>query len=249
MHLVKYLACDHVDLIDGEVAPLGIDNFGLPELNPFAYALCTMDKKQLQVANFEAHVKDNFEGNGGIGNSARNGAKIEACHVLVLLFTRHFDPNVTVSQGQAPPQTLLMEDLLPSKAAKQSFENWMVQNVSKDVQNVIKTRATRAAGGAVSPTVKDAAAQNTPTSPIVKDNQVEVDLDIFKKKTETMTNTQKEAIAHAEAYANEQLDGLELYRKDNNKDVLSGLAETELPTCWKDSKLAQKQIQLGIWRV
>ena len=38
MNLVKYLVCEHVDLINGQPANDGIDAItGLPELNSFAY--------------------------------------------------------------------------------------------------------------------------------------------------------------------------------------------------------------------
>lgn len=236
MHLVKYLACDHVDQIDGEPTPLGIDALsGLPELNPFAYGLCSMKPSQLKIANFDAHLK--YQGSDA---NARNGARIEACQVLVLLFTRHFDPSaidpVTGSTATSPSQTLLMEDLLPTQAARQSFENWMVQNVSKEMQNTIKSRTTKASISASMP--------NHPTTITEPDDEVEVDIvDAFKKKAvhdEGMRN----AMAEAEAHADQQLDelGIKLYKKD---DEIFNTSGSELPTTWKDSKLAKKQVQFA----
>jgi hypothetical protein len=240
MHLVKYLACDHIDLIDGEPTPLGIDAVSrLPELNPFAYALCSMKPSQLKIADFEVHLKYQTS-----DANARNGARIEACQVLVLLFTRHFDPSdvdpVTGSTATSPTQTLLMEDLLPSQAARQSFENWMVQNVSKDLQNTIKSRTTKAAATAAVTSLP-----NLASSQLDPDEDVEVDIvDAFKKKAghdESMRN----AMAEAEAHADQQLDelGIKLYKKDDA--IFNDASGNEPPTTWNNSKLAKKQTQLA----
>jgi hypothetical protein len=237
MHLVKYLACDHIDLADGEHVALGIDQSGQPELNPFAYALCSMKPAQLKLANFDVHLKDG-RSNSTDGN-ARSGAKSEACQILILLFSRHFDP--LAPEGSAPSSpTLYMEDLLPSQAAKQSFENWMVQNVSKDVQNTVRSRAMKSIL-VTNPLIPNG---NNAANPFA-DEQIEVDIDVidaFKKRD--MTPTQKQAMAEAEAHADEQLDGLgiKLYKKD---DLLFDSTRNEPPTTWGDSKLAKKQVQLS----
>lgn len=239
MHLVKYLVCDHVDLIDGEPAPLGIDAVsGLPELNSFAYTICSMKASQLRIANFDAHLQ-----NPTHDTNARNGARIEACQVLVLLFTRYFDPNavdpVTGSTATPPSQIILMEDILPSPSARQSFESWMVQNVSKDVQNIIRSRTSK-----VAPSI---APQPAPSGPLdIQDDQVEVDIDIidsFKKRN--VNESMRNAMAEAEAHADEQLDelGLKLYKKDDM--IFGDGAKNEPPTCWANSKLAQKQVQFA----
>ena len=237
MNLVKYLACDHVDQVEGEPAQLGIDAAtGMPELNPFAHALCSMKPAQLRIANFDAHLKDTSYHGGAEGN-ARNGAKGEACQVLVLLFTRHSDPNAGSGSGEgtAAATALLIEDLLPSQAARQSFENWMVQNVSKDVQNAVKSRATKAA------ILAGPSSSRNPGSPLATNDQVEVELDVFdafKKRTGAVTESVRQAMGEAEAHAEEQLDelGIKLFTKDDLMDDA---------TCWKDSKLAKKQFQLS----
>jgi hypothetical protein len=237
MNLVKYLACDHADLADGEPVPSGFDaKSGQQELSPFAYALCSMKPAQLKIANFDAHLKTTSY-NSEDGN-ARSGAKSEACQVLVLLFSRHFDPLATDGNSSTP--TLIMHDLLPSQAAKQAFENWMVQNVSKDVQNIVRSRATKSILVTDLLTPKG----NNAANPFA-DDQIEVDIDVmgaFKKRD--LTQVERKAIADAEAHANEQLDGLgiKLYKKD---DALFESTGNEPPTTWRDSKLAKKQVQLS----
>lgn len=238
MHLLKYLVCDHVDLVNGDPASLGIDaQSGQPELNQFAYALCSMKAQQLKIANFDAHLKDTRY-NSAEGN-ARGGARSEACHVLVLLFTRHFDPNDP--EGSSSESSLFMEDLLPSPSARQSFENWMVQNLSKDAQNIIRSRATKSIILTNPLTPEGNNAARLPSA-----NEVEVDIDVlsaFKKRD--VSQSQRKAMTEAEAHADEQLGalGIKLYRKD---DILFDTShDDELPTTWDKSKLALKQIQLS----
>jgi len=238
MHLVKHLVCDHVDLVNGEPTSLGIDaQTGQPELNQFAYALCSMKAQQLKIANFDAHLKDTRY-NSTEGN-ARGGARSEASEVLVLLFTRHFDSNDP--EGSSSASALYIEDLLPSPSARQSFENWMVQNLSKDVQNVIRSRATKSIILTNPLTPEGNNASRLPSA-----NEVEVDIDVltaFKKRD--LTQSQRKAMAEAEAHADEQLGvlGIKLYRKD---DLLFNSSHgDELPITWKSSKLALKQIQLS----
>jgi len=246
MNLVKYLALEHVELEKGEPVPgsMGIDaTTGLPELNPFAYALCTMNPAQLQIAHFELHLK----GGDSADASARAGAKGDACQVLVLLFTRHFDPNSNSARNantNASPPTLLVGDLLPTAASRQAFENWMVQNVSKEVQNLIKARATKE-----SPTslVQTPSADESNPFVGVGDDEVEVEADIlasFKKRN--LTESERLAVQEAEAHAEGQLDqlGLNLYKKDDLMSIGGG-GGNEPATCWKDSKMAKKQIQLN----
>jgi hypothetical protein len=239
MHLLKYLVCDHVDLVNGDPTSLGIDaQSGQPELNQFSYILCSMKAQQLKIANFDAHLKDTRY-NSAEGN-ARGGARSEACHVLVLLFTRHFDPND--GEGSlSPSNNLYMEDLLPSPSARQSFENWMVQNLSKDVQNIIRSRATKSIILTNPLTPEGNNASRLPSA-----NEVEVDIDVlsaFKKRD--ISQSQRKAMTEAEAHADEQLGalGIKLYRKE---DILFDSPHgDEPPTTWKNSKLALKQIQLS----
>lgn len=241
MHLVKYLVCDHVDMVEGEPASLGIDaQTGQVELNQFAYALCGMKLQQLKLANFDAHLKD-MKSNSTEGN-ARGGARSEACHVLVLLFSRHFDPNDPEgSASTASASALYMEDLLPSPSARQNFENWMVQNVTKDVQNIVRSRATKSilVTNPLTPAGNNA-------SKLPSANEVEVDIDVLNAfKRRDISQSQRKAMAEAEAHADEQLDalGIKLYRKE---DILFDSSNGDEPAVtWKDSKLALKQIQLS----
>ena len=213
MHLLKYLCCDHVDLIDGEPAPLGVDGMtGLIELNPFAHVLCSLKPEQLRLANFDAHLQFH-SGAGGGDASERNGARIEACHVLVLLFTRHFDPNADFTNANANANanvnhpTLLMEDLLTTQTARQSFDNWMVQNVSKDVQNTIKARTAKISSPAkltpakASMGMENGNGRGNGLDALDLEEDVEVDIvDAFKKKAAHDEHI-KNAMAEAGEYS------------------------------------------------
>ncbi len=245
MNLVKYLALDHVELEDGEPVPLGIEaETGLAELNPFAYVLCSMKASQLRTVHFEQHLRYS-------GGNSRGGDKGDACKVLVLLLTRSFDPNMNMSSmngaNMGANGTLTMEDLLTTAISRQAFENWMVQNVSKEVQNLIKARTSKADMAA---NANNAGANNLQTpmknNPLVNnDDEVELGMDIldaFKKRN--MSESERKAVQDAEAHAEEQLGelGLQLYTKDDLESLDGDNQGHEAPTCWKDSKLAKKMM-------
>lgn len=226
MNLLKYLVCDHVDLKDGEPINNGIDAAtGLPELNAFAYTFCSLSPAQLQLANFNAHLMDvRYSGSDG---SARSGAKSDACEVLVLLFTRCFDPNDKASAVK-PGSKLRVEDVLTTPEARKSFNNWMVQNVSKDVQNAInKTKSAPVPTQIVSP---------RGTNPFGNDGEdVDID-DVFKPDT-------SRRIIEAEASADRQQ---RLEKIGIKLDVVGNDTEGSPPSCWKDSALAKQEVQLSV---
>ena len=231
MSLLKYLIIDYTEMKDGEPVPVGIDGAtGKEELNPFAYSLCSLPISQLRLANFDLHLKETSY--ASTEANKRSGAKIDACHVLVLLLTRHFDPEADLAEKEKGTRpTFVLEDILTTSVARQSFENWMVQSVDRETQNFIKMASISRKEG------KNKAAD------LFSNEEVEVDADIlssFKKKPEFITSEEKEAMAEAEAHAVEKLDqlGLNLY----NKDVLMGNGTTShTATTWKDSELASSR--------
>ena len=231
MNLLKYLVCDHVDLKDGEPVNNGIDaRTGLPELNPFAYAFCSLTASQLRLANFDAHVMDIRSGGN---DGARSGAKGDACEVLVLLFTRHFDPN-DYGREKGSEVKLRLEDVLTKAEARKSFENWMVQNVSKDVQNTILKKNNQNVPTQISPKKPLEMEVGQSTNPFGDD--VEVDLDgMFKPDT-----SKKIIEAEASADRQQRLEKIGIKLDVVEKDT-SGP-----PSCWEDSALAKKQVQLSV---
>lgn len=221
MNLLKFLVLDYHEVKLGEVVPPKIDNVtGLAELNPFADALCSLKPEQLRLANFEQHVKDVKEE----ADHQRAGAKNDACQVLALLFSRHYTPNTTTGSNH-----LLLTDLLDSPQAIQSFENWMVQNISKEQQQMIKSNAY----------ANKSVAMNA-TESLVE----ETDDNFGFKKRSHLSDPMQSPSDPTDTFAEEQMDslGIKLY---NKKDMMgSTLHSSDLPTRWEDSKLAQAQIQL-----
>jgi hypothetical protein len=238
MNLLKYLVCEHTDLKDGQPINNGIDaSTGLPELNPFAYALCSLTASQLKLANFNAHLKETrYNGNDG---AARSGAKGDACEVLILIFTRHFDPNDYgvggAGNNNKSGSKLRIEDVLTTVEARKSFESWMVQNVSKDVQNLIKKNQNK--NETIPTQIKTPLPKDGSSNPFGGD-EVEVNLDVFKPDSSRKTI---EAEASADRQQRLEQIGIKLDvagRDDNNA---SGP-----PSCWEDSALAKKQVQLSV---
>jgi len=263
MNLLKYLVLDRVEVQDGEPLPVSIDaTTGLPELNPFAYALCSLSAKQLKIANFGAHLLDNIN---------RGAAKDDACEILLLVLTRHFDPisdNATFTSALVKTsKPIAIEELLPDPRTKQSFENWLVTNKSRDVLNSIRSNFLHSNKGnetgssyIKTPERKnkvDVEAESKVSPNKIFDSGIELGINILDgfKKIPKPTPEEQNAIAEAEAHAEQQLDklGLNLYKKqdvimtgggnggsgDGNEDILAP------PTCWKDSQLAKLYIDDG----
>jgi hypothetical protein len=232
MNLLKYLAIDYVEMKNGEPITVGIDAAtGKEELNPFAYSLCSLSISELRMANFDLHLKETSY--SSTEANKRSGAKTDACQMLVLLLTRHFDPEADVAEkAKSTGPTIVPEDLLLTSVARQSFENWMVQNVDKETQNFIKMASISRKEG-----------KNTMNGDPFSNEEIEIDADIlssFKKKPEFISSEEKEAMAEAEAHAVERLDqlGLNLY----NKNVLMGNGTTShTATAWRDSELASSK--------
>ncbi len=235
MNLLKYLVCDHVDLKEGEPVSIGIDaRTGLPELNPFAYALCSLTPSQLQLANFDAHLMDSRR--GGNDGATRAGAKEDACEVLVLLFTRHFDPN-DFGREKSSDVKLRIEDVLTKAESRRAFENWMVQNVSKDVQNAILKKNDQTVPGQIAPNKPLQNVVGESTNPFGDD--AEVDLDgMFKPDT-------SKKIIEAEA----SIDRQQRLEKIGIKLDMVGEKGTDAsvpPSTWADSALAKRQVKLSV---
>lgn len=222
MNLLKFLVIDYHEIKMGQVVQPNIDDTtGLPELNPFADALCSLKPEQLRLANFEQHLRDVQEES----DHQRAGAKGDACQVLALLFSRYHDPNSSTVSTH-----LLLTDLLDSPQTIQSFENWMVQHVSKEQQQMIKSNAYASKSAGI-----------TPTESHLGDSG---DNFGFKKRPHLNDSMNKSNEPATETFAEEQMDslGIKLY---NKKDMVDSTFNANgLPTRWEDSKLAQAQIQL-----
>lgn len=232
MNLLKYLVCDHVDMKDGEPTNNGIDaNTGLNELSSFAYAFCSLLPSQLRLANFDAHLKEvRYNGNEG---DARSGAKGDACQVLVLILTRHFNP-VDGHNIQPPGSSISIDDVLATGEAKRAFENWMVQNVSKDVQNTIKkTNESSSIPTQIMPKSNTAGLASNPFGNDGDDDDI---VNVFKPD-----NSRKVINAEASADRHQRLEkiGIQL-------DILDKENSDGPPTCWQDSALANQQVQLSV---
>lgn len=131
MILLKYLVCDFVEMSNGKPTPVKKpkDENDIDDLNQFAQRFCVLTVEQLKALKLDVHVKSS-QYNSTEGNK-RNGAKEEACHLLVLLLTRHMNTDGTVRQP------ILASDLLPSEAAMKGFEAWLKQNTSSEVKDQI----------------------------------------------------------------------------------------------------------------
>ena len=110
MALLKYLVCDFCEYDNGVKV-----NADPKQLNPFAFALCSLLPSQLSHMNLELHIE----------GDRRGGAKEDACHVISLLVTRHL-----ADDGETT-KYLPLETLLPTKAAQQAYESWLKQSAPK----------------------------------------------------------------------------------------------------------------------
>lgn len=218
MNLLKFLVVDYHEVQMGEIVPPNIDDAtGLPELNPFADALCTLKPEQLRLANFEQHLRNVKEE----ADHQRAGAKDDACHVLALLFSRYHDPNSTNTSTH-----LVFTDLLDSPQTIQSFENWMVQNVSKEQQQMIKSNVFA----------------NTSAENNASERYGDEDNFGFKKRSHFNDAMKSSTESTTEGLAAEQMDSFGI--PSHNKTDAVDSKSSHLPTRWEDSKLAQAQIQL-----
>lgn len=222
MNLLKYLVLEYVEISGGEPVAVNVDAAsGLPELNPFAYALCCLPVGQLRIANWETHLL--------LGdNDKRGGAKSDACEILLLILTRHFDPisdNATVlsNVGRAPAVLINIDELMPDAKARQSFDNWLVMHKSRDVVSHIRDNFLNKGKSATSKP-RPSVPSNTTTTPTRMNNQQplltkspfgetdsndgeEVELDAFARRRKSgPTLEEKNAIAEAEKHAEQQLD-------------------------------------------
>ncbi len=232
MNLLKYLVCDHIDMKDGEPTNNGVDaNTGLNELNSFAYAFCSLLPSQLRLANFDAHLKEvRYNGNEG---DARSGAKGDACQVLVLVLTRHFNP-VDGHSKQSPGSSISMDDVLTTVEAKRTFENWMVQIVSKDVQNAIKkTKESSSIPTQIMPKSNTTGLSSNPFGIDGDDDDI---VNVFKPD-----NSRKVINAEASADRQHRLEKIGIQLDIQDKENADGP-----PTCWQDSALANQQVQLSV---
>lgn len=116
MNLTKYLVCDFCEYDNGVKVTADPT-----QLNPFAFALCSLLPSQLSHMNLELHI---------VGDK-RGGAKEDACFVISLLVSRH------LSDDGETTKYLPLETLLPTKAARQAYENWLKQSAPKSLQKQV----------------------------------------------------------------------------------------------------------------
>ena len=230
MNLLKYLVCDHVDLIDGERSNDGVDAItGLPELNAFAYTFCSLTPAQLRIANFDAHIKE------ASGNDAalRSGSMSDACEILVLLLTRHFDPNDNTAETK-----LSVEDILVTPQAKMTFYTWMSQNVRDDIQDKIKNNESAAVPTRITTETNiSQPSGNISTNPFGNEGDDEIDIDNLFKPDSSRRNI--EAAAAADRPQRLENIGIKLDEVGQSNSPLS-------PSSWKESALAKQQVKLSV---
>ena len=116
MALLKYLVCDFCEYDNGVKVTADPK-----QLNPFAFALCSLLPSQLSHMNLELHIE----------GDKRGGAKEDACHVISLVVTRH------LSDDGETTKYLPLETLLPTKAARQAYETWLKQSAPKQLQKQV----------------------------------------------------------------------------------------------------------------
>lgn len=120
MNLLKFLVCDFVE--EGGGGP----GAGAG-LNLFGQAFCSFPVDKYRFMSLDLHL---------IGDQ-RGGAKEDACHVMVLLLTRH------LQEDGDTPGPLAKEDLVASQQAQKAFDVWCAQHTTKQQQELIRLNAQR----------------------------------------------------------------------------------------------------------
>lgn len=118
MSLLKYLVKDWREYDNGRPVKHPDDR-----LNPFAYALCSLNVSQLQLMNLELHIE----------GDKRGGATSDACHVIVLICSRHLADD---GESSAPLQ---LQEILPTVHARKRFEQWLSSQGSKQEKAAMKS--------------------------------------------------------------------------------------------------------------
>jgi hypothetical protein len=119
MNLLKFLVCDFVEENSGGPGSLN--------LNLFAQAFCSFPVDRYRFMSLDLHL---------IGDQ-RGGAKEDACHVMVLLLTKHM-----MEDGETP-SPLSKDDLVASQQAQKAFDVWCSQHATKAQQDLIKQNAQK----------------------------------------------------------------------------------------------------------
>jgi len=243
MNLLKFLVCDFVDKVKGRPVPLETDpRTGQKELNGFAHALCCCTATQLALMKAHLHVTGE--------NDARGGARDDCCQVLVLLITRHLAEN-----GETP-QPLGIDKLLPTAAARKSFDTWLMQNASKATQKAVKRAKAETDGKKKKEKKKERTSpskENKKASISLDDDDEDVDvLGAFGKKKKKEGGSPKGGQDRAAAGASTKTQGKQpeerglspSQRKDGKAGGPGGAAEAgqPQPTKWADSTLADSKV-------
>lgn len=221
MNLLKYLVIDFQETKNGNKVPIKIDpHKGLPELNPFADALCALKPEQLLLANFEQHLKDSRD-NADVGVQ-RGGAKSDACEVLVLLFSRSY---VVDGALEKSGRSLGIGDLLHSPQTKQTFESWMFNHATIEQQQIIKCKAYKKIPESNYKEYKKA-------------NEQDHDIGI-----RSALNPFADIVAQDNITPQGKSNHINSHSLDTNS------YSDKTPVRWEDSKLAQSTIQLNIHNI
>lgn len=122
MNLLKFLVCDFV-----EENSSGGGGGSSGSLNLFAQGFCSFPVDKYRFMSLDLHL---------IGDQ-RGGAKEDACHVMVLLLTKHM-----MEDGETP-SPLSKDDLVASQQAQKAFDVWCSQHATKAQQDLMKKNAQK----------------------------------------------------------------------------------------------------------
>ena len=223
MNLLKFLVCDFKEMVDGNPVSDKIDpKTGEKELNGFAHALCCCTVENIKGMNVQFHVS------GSHSEGTRGGAKEDACHVLVLLITRH------LAEDGETPMPLGVEELLPDQGVRKAFDSWLMTQ-RKDIQNAVKR-------GTIEHDARFKKEQAA--GAFAKDDNDDDDGDDFlsafskKGKKKTPSTDRERAAAEAAEYKEELLGGMHL-------TSLAVESKSGPPTRWVHSELSKEVVKLS----
>ena len=128
MSLLRFLVLEFREMRDGE--PLDGD---ASVLNPFAEALCSLNKHQLALMNLESHIE----------GDKRGGAKADACSIIVLCCSRH------LAEDGVTTRPLPLEELLPTPRARKGFEQWLHNGATAEERAAMKKMESMSSKAAV----------------------------------------------------------------------------------------------------
>eukprot|EP00559_Dactyliosolen_fragilissimus_P008571 CAMPEP_0184872304 /NCGR_PEP_ID=MMETSP0580-20130426/41207_1 /TAXON_ID=1118495 /ORGANISM="Dactyliosolen fragilissimus" /LENGTH=1377 /DNA_ID=CAMNT_0027375073 /DNA_START=24 /DNA_END=4157 /DNA_ORIENTATION=- len=258
MKLLKYLVCDYQEVRNGNTVQPSFTTDGLTELNPFAYALCSLPLQYIHLAKMEMHIGLEYS-NTNSEAGKRSGAKFDACEVIVLLITRH------IGSDGVTKEPLALQDVLPSPKSRNGFEDWLRDNRTDPKKREAVLNSNRIAlgsknvglGGAA--TTESSAKTSSFLTSVFSDDEDKhsgpgknMDMDkTFRKMSQRMDipEDERRALREAEMHKEEKLDhlGLNLYNREDleesgNAHDGQGTNADGYPTRWIDSKLAQKEV-------